>query len=564
MVLANDQRQQTSGGKAVPEQSPRIQLPPPKKNAVEILSAETKVASHSVFQEVLRIISDETGIPANEISDDCDFVSMGIDSLMALSLAARIREESSLSMDSSTLAEFTSIGELRSFVEPEFDSKAIPRNSRQDPSPEAPVIGKPTMASENVVAAHDIEKKALQVISEETGVPIPELTDDVELSSLGVDSLLSLMLVARMNEEFNLNITGEAFTGLSSVGSLKSCICEKISPTTPPATAGAAVTSPIRPSNITRHSSSSSISTSSEHFTSTDVTSITSFGSEVGSKSPSFEAGFTKSVLVSKPVPATSSVILQGRPRQSEKTIFLFPDGSGSAASYSKLPAIHSTIATIGLNSPYYDTPDDMASAELDEVIDSYLAEIQRRQPYGPYTLGGWSSGGILAYRATQRLIQMGEHVESLILIDSPSPVRGLDRLPQRWYDQLSNSGMFGQTNKVKQQRLDAHFKATIELLHDYLADPLPEGFAPKVSIVWAGDCVFDGVKLPRFESRPGDAEGIKFLTEKRTDMSAREWQMLFPGVDVDARAMEGANHFSMMVSSLVSCWCNQILTIDF
>ena len=50
------------------------------------------------------------------------------------------------------------------------------------------------------------------------------------------------------------------------------------------------------------------------------------------------------------------------------------------------------------------------------------VAALRTRQPEGPYRLGGWSFGGVLAYEAAQQLTQAGEQVEVLALIDSYTP----------------------------------------------------------------------------------------------------------------------------------------------
>ncbi|MCF2152223.1 amino acid adenylation domain-containing protein [Desmonostoc muscorum LEGE 12446] len=60
----------------------------------------------------------------------------------------------------------------------------------------------------------------------------------------------------------------------------------------------------------------------------------------------------------------------------------------------------------------------------IPEMLDVYLNEIRAIQPSGPYHLGGWSMGGVIAYVAAQQLIQQGIQVESLVLIDSPAPLR--------------------------------------------------------------------------------------------------------------------------------------------
>src|SRR6185503_1889192 len=43
-------------------------------------------------------------------------------------------------------------------------------------------------------------------------------------------------------------------------------------------------------------------------------------------------------------------------------------------------------------------------------------------QPQGPYQLGGWSAGGLIAYEMAQQLQQQGHAVSFLALIDSNLP----------------------------------------------------------------------------------------------------------------------------------------------
>ena len=52
------------------------------------------------------------------------------------------------------------------------------------------------------------------------------------------------------------------------------------------------------------------------------------------------------------------------------------------------------------------------------------IAEIKSIQPDGPYHLGGFSGGGITAYEMAQQLRRTGDEVASLIMLDTPLPVR--------------------------------------------------------------------------------------------------------------------------------------------
>jgi thioesterase domain-containing protein len=68
----------------------------------------------------------------------------------------------------------------------------------------------------------------------------------------------------------------------------------------------------------------------------------------------------------------------------------------------------------------------------LEEMARAYLPEIREVQPRGPYLLGGYSGGGVVAYELAQLLTRAGESVALLAFIDSPSPnmsIRRVNRL---------------------------------------------------------------------------------------------------------------------------------------
>ncbi|GAB4215807.1 MAG: hypothetical protein OHK0022_56140 [Roseiflexaceae bacterium] len=58
----------------------------------------------------------------------------------------------------------------------------------------------------------------------------------------------------------------------------------------------------------------------------------------------------------------------------------------------------------------------------LETMAATYLAELRRVQPHGPYYLGGMSFGGFVAFEMAQQLHQAGEQVALLALIDTAAP----------------------------------------------------------------------------------------------------------------------------------------------
>jgi aspartate racemase len=71
---------------------------------------------------------------------------------------------------------------------------------------------------------------------------------------------------------------------------------------------------------------------------------------------------------------------------------------------------------------------------QVEDMVSRYIQEIQMLQPSGPYYLGGYSLGGILAFEMARRLTTMGEKVAILALFDTFS----LHHLPN-WPQILRN-----------------------------------------------------------------------------------------------------------------------------
>jgi len=64
------------------------------------------------------------------------------------------------------------------------------------------------------------------------------------------------------------------------------------------------------------------------------------------------------------------------------------------------------------------DTPETSVQA----LASKYSEALRKHQPRGPYSLGGWSFGGVVAFEMARRLAARGERVSLLALIDSRAP----------------------------------------------------------------------------------------------------------------------------------------------
>ena len=58
----------------------------------------------------------------------------------------------------------------------------------------------------------------------------------------------------------------------------------------------------------------------------------------------------------------------------------------------------------------------------FEEMASDYLTEVRHVQPSGPYLLSGFSGGGLVAYEMARQLVEAGEEVDLVVLLDTPFP----------------------------------------------------------------------------------------------------------------------------------------------
>jgi acyl transferase domain-containing protein/thioesterase domain-containing protein len=73
--------------------------------------------------------------------------------------------------------------------------------------------------------------------------------------------------------------------------------------------------------------------------------------------------------------------------------------------------------------------PDTMPSDRVEVLAGRFVDALRQRQPHGPYLLGGYSFGVLVAYEMAQILTRAGERVAALVLVDLPPPIHGMKKL---------------------------------------------------------------------------------------------------------------------------------------
>jgi amino acid adenylation domain-containing protein len=134
---------------------------------------------------------------------------------------------------------------------------------------------------------------------------------------------------------------------------------------------------------------------------------------------------------------------------------------------------------TLGKEQPFYAIPPYQLSGvtvapTMEEIAAAHIKTLQSVQPYGPYSLGGWCNGALVAYEMARQLHTQGQAIDSLILVN-PSALTPSVRLKST-YKIVSQIGRlfhlsldkqlncFLRFNHVSLYLLSADYRETVEV----------------------------------------------------------------------------------------------------
>ena len=471
---------------------------PARMSVVDSATTSSQSNERDAAARILEIMAEEIGVGISDLVPGSNFADLGVDSLLSLNIAGRLCEELGLDADGSLFADCSTVDDLLQALQRTKTTFSTLESTVQPPSEldSASTRSEVDDTDETSLDGDEADSMGIirRIVAEEVGIPEEELTGSLDLNELGMDSLLSLTILGKLQDELDQELPVSLLADNNSLNEIERALGLK--------------------------------------------------SKAAASPSERFRAPSAKANPVSDGIPLASSVLLQGSPKDATKILFLFPDGSGSATSYSSLPRISSNIAVYGLNCPYMKTPQNM-NCTIEVITSRYLQEIRRRQPNGPYYFAGWSAGGICAFDAAQQLDLINEKIERLILIDAPFPI-GLEKLPPRLYDFFKMVGLFGGGDKSPPSWLLPHFLAFVDSLDRYRAKPFPPGRAPPSRLIWACDGVCKLPDSPRPDMN-GAPKEMRWLLNNRTDFGPNGWDRLLSDGDMVIETMEDVNHFTMM-----------------
>lgn len=515
----------------------------PRPKAASVNPSSPATDTGAVTAKAMKILAEEIGVPESDLRDETAFAEMGVDSLLALTISGKFREELSIDIASSMFVDYPTVRELKGFLgenDPGTEKEARPPSSASS-TEGTPRTSSPSTEIESVSSATDVEdapplesgdSKMVALIrgtiAEETGVAVEEIDGTTNLAALGLDSLMSLTIMGKLRESTGDDLPSDFFANNPTMNAIEEALGVQ--------------QKPKQAQQI-------------ESNTQREVKEEPSTGSAKTDSQPD-------NSLIPFPHkhPDATSVLLQGS-AETPKALFLFPDGSGSATSYSSLPRLapRSSLAVYALNSPFLKSPTSFPKS-VPTLTSLYLNEVRRRRPHGPYILAGWSAGGVVAYEACLQLYREGETVDRLILIDAPCPM-DLGLLPSHLHEWFNEQGILGQDGNSKgtPDWLIPHFDASVRALAAYqptlAIKSQPEHAIPRTYMIWAKDGVCKYPDDPRPATPEGGAPtGMRWLLENREGERLKYggWdQVLGEAAVVETGIVEGVNHFTLMTTGV-------------
>jgi amino acid adenylation domain-containing protein len=120
--------------------------------------------------------------------------------------------------------------------------------------------------------------------------------------------------------------------------------------------------------------------------------------------------------------PSASSMLIMLQPHGRRPPFFcVHPAGSNTLCYADLARQLGEGQPFYGLQAPEFDGSGETLT-KFESLAALYVEALQSVRPRGPYLLGGWSMGGLVAFEMAQQLRGQGEHVALLALLDSPAP----------------------------------------------------------------------------------------------------------------------------------------------
>ncbi|SPO49180.1 related to Polyketide synthase [Moesziomyces antarcticus] len=485
-------------------------------------------AADEVHARVLGVLASELGIALEEMKPQVKFVDLGLDSLMSLVCISTLESlDLGFALPQSLFMECSSPHELLAWIREQIGDKGVDTASpsvqcqqvvsagnvpsgatlasQDDPmtisNDEREANGVPEPTSGNS-AVEETMATIISTIEKELGVAEGSIDEVANLADLGMDSLMSLLVLGNLSSELTIPLPSSLFMDHTSLREIRRFLESDLGG------------GPVAP----------------------DVESRSSL--------PADKTG--ESIAIPEP---KAPVLMRKRTGRGNSTpVFLLPDGSGMSTIYQFLPAIDRDVYAI--NSPFL-ADASVWKGGIAQIARYYLSSMRLVQPEGPYLVGGWSFGGMAAFEIARLLATQpgarSDRAAGVFLLDSPCPPVYAP-LPFGVVDWILSAPELRDIAPAGlSPKLAAHFRATVESIVGYRPTDAFAGVdKTKIPHVWY---IVADKQLPgRVEDVAGANETVEWLFRANRAASGTDgWHKCVPHDHLTVAAVATANHFTLV-----------------
>lgn len=408
-----------------------------------------------LLEELLGAVAARSGNSVNELkkSSATTFAEMGVDSQMSIATLSDFQKATGVELPAAFFTNFPT----PAAAEKELGSHQVANITDHERTTRETSRASPRRRSrKQSPALPGPSKQLFQLVADELGLEVSDLTPSTTFESIGMDSMLSIKIIAAFQYETKIELPAAFFTNHRTVsaareeldGPLETTIQEEKQTSPSPVKK---LDHPVLPAAKTT-------------------------------------SGSSRQHKIDKAV--SRAVLIQGQSRSHAAPLFLTTDGSGTVESYIHLRALPQGRRIYALESPFLESP-EVFDLSIEEMASIFIRTIRKIQPHGPYLIGGWSAGSIYAYEVAHRLAIQGETISALVILDmrAPSLIPTAIVTP----DFVDKLGTFEGINRARDLPEDlsvkekAHLMATCRALSRYDAPAFPADRQPRqVAVVWA------------------------------------------------------------------------------
>jgi acyl transferase domain-containing protein/thioesterase domain-containing protein/acyl carrier protein len=148
----------------------------------------------------------------------------------------------------------------------------------------------------------------------------------------------------------------------------------------------------------------------------------------------------------------------------------------------------------------------------IEEMAEAYVTEIRAFQPDGPYLLGGYSGGGIVAFEMARRFTALGQDVGLLAFIDTFHPQMAMrDVTVFTRLERLHREGVSYLREALERQRRSAQVSRDDRAIEGFLARGEPIPFHLRDLHLWRNFERAQGL----FRMQPWNGKAVLFRAER-------------------------------------------------